>query len=227
MTPAPGSTAYPGRKLSLRAGFSSAAIQGCSRKSRVKSGAAGIVRGRTDIQARCDAQNRKLFTMTLKNTFRTGAMALAIGGLVVTAPAMGQYRQKIGNDLSKCSASSKSAVKVTVRGIESSSGKMRVQSYKGISSDWLEKGKWLNRIETPASAGTMVFCVPMPGPGTYGIAVRHDKNGNGSTDITKDGGGMSNNPSISIFNLGKPSYKKTRFTVGDGVTSITIDMKYM
>ena len=28
---------------------------------------------------------------------------------------------------------------------------------------------------------------------------------------------MSNNPSINIFNLGKPSYKKTGFDVGNGV----------
>ena len=38
---------------------------------------------------------------------------------------------------------------------------------------------------------------------------------------------MSNNPSINIFNLGKPSYRKTAFTVGEGVTTISIAMKYM
>ncbi|HCB79650.1 MAG TPA: hypothetical protein DEP68_12890, partial [Erythrobacter sp.] len=64
------------------------------------------------------------------------------------------------------------------------------------------------RMEAPAKAGTMTFCMPVPKPGVYGIAVRHDVNGNGSTDIFKDGGAMSNNPSINIFNLGKPSYKK-------------------
>jgi uncharacterized protein (DUF2141 family) len=37
---------------------------------------------------------------------------------------------------------------------------------------------------------------------------------------------MSNNPSISIFNLGKPSYDKTAFSVGDGVKTISIRMRY-
>jgi uncharacterized protein (DUF2141 family) len=68
--------------------------------------------------------------------------------------------------------------------------------------------------------------MPVPGPGTYGVAVRHDVNGNGKTDIRADGGGMSNNPSINILNLGRPSYKQTAFAVGDGVKSISIQMRY-
>ena len=51
-------------------------------------------------------------------------------------------------------------------------------------------------------------------------------NGNGKTDLREDGGGMSNNPSINIFNLGKPSYKKTAFEVGNAVKPITISMRY-
>lgn len=137
------------------------------------------------------------------------------------------YRQEVSNDMRKCAAGAGPAVRVTVNGVKAGGGTIRVQSYRGIRSEWLEKGKWLSRIEAPARAGTMTFCVPVPRAGTYGIAVRHDANGNGKTDITKDGGGMSNNPSINILNLGKPSYSKTAFEAGSGVTSITITMKYM
>ena len=150
--------------------------------------------------------------------------------MLLAAPAQvhaqPQYRQTISNNLAKCSSSAGPAVKVTVSGIKASSGKIRIQSYKGTKADWLEKGRWLNRIEAPAKAGSMTFCLPVPGPGEYGIAVRHDLNGNGDTDLREDGGAMSNNPSINVFNLGKPSYKKTAFTVGSGVTSITLSMKY-
>ncbi len=73
----------------------------------------------------------------------------------------------------------------------------------------------------------MTVCVPLPEAGSYGIAVRHDVNGNGKTDLSRDGGGMSNNPSINIFNLGKPSYTKTAFAVGNAPRTITITMKYM
>ena len=59
------------------------------------------------------------------------------------------------------------------------------------------------------------------------MAARHDINGNGETDLTTDGGAMSNNPSINIFNLGRPSVSRTRFNVGNDPVSITINMRYM
>ena len=161
----------------------------------------------------------------------TRAIAAMIGcGLAMGAlapPAHAQYRQKISNDMSRCASGAGPAVRVTVDGISSSSGRIRVQSYRGTKADWLESGRWINRIEAPAKAGSMTFCMPVPSSGTYGIAVRHDVNGNGKTDISSDGGAMSNNPSINIFNLGKPSYRKTAFQVGNGVENIRIRMRYM
>ena len=161
--------------------------------------------------------------------FRGAAAGLAVAALAsasVASAAPVTYRNTISNNPARCSGGSP-AVRVTVNGVKSSTGKIRVQLYRGTASDWLEKGKWINRIEAPARAGQMSFCMPVPAAGTYGIAVRHDVNGNGSSDLTSDGGGMSNNPSINVFNLGKPSYKKTAFSVGDSVTSISITMRYM
>jgi uncharacterized protein (DUF2141 family) len=133
----------------------------------------------------------------------------------------------VSNDMSKCGAGKGPAIQVNVRGIKSSSGKIRVQNYPATSSAWLAKGKWLHRIESKASAGGLNFCVPLSASGKYAIAVRHDKNGNGKTDISSDGGGFSNNPSINVLNLGKPSVSKVSFSAGSGVTTITINMKYM
>lgn len=146
----------------------------------------------------------------------------------VVAPAMAQERdhQRIANNMALCSAGAGPGLEVTVSGIKSSRGIVRVQSYRATPAEWLETGQWINRIEVPAQAGTMTFCVPLPEPGSYGIAVRHDINGNGKTDLREDGGGMSNNPAINIFNLGKPSYKKTATSVGDGVRPISISMRY-
>ena len=157
---------------------------------------------------------------------RTGLLALGAVALLASGPAHAQYRQKLSNDLNRCKGGNPSVL-ITVDGVKSSTGRVRVQSYRANGSEWLEKGKWLARIEAPARAGTMTFCVPVPEAGAYGIAVRHDLNGNGSTDLSKDGGGMSNNPSINIFNLGKPSYKKTAIAVGNGPKSIRITMRYM
>lgn len=162
----------------------------------------------------------------------TARAALALAGLALTfsgaSPGAAQpaYREVISNDMRQCAPGGGPAVRVTVRGIKSSTGTIRVQSYRGTKQDWLEKGKWINRIEMPARKGTMTFCIPVPEPGAYAIAARHDVNGNKKTDITSDGGAMSNNPSINIFNLGRPGVDKTRFTIRDEVKRMSITMLY-
>lgn len=133
----------------------------------------------------------------------------------------------ISNDMTKCGAGKGPAIQVNVRGIKGGGGKIRVQNYPATQSAWLAKGKWLHRIEAKASVGGLNFCVPLAASGKYAIAVRHDKNSNGKTDISSDGGGFSNNPSINVLNLGKPSVGKVSFSAGTGVTTVTINMKYM
>lgn len=161
-------------------------------------------------------------------TARTaGWIAVSLAALALALPAQAQYNQRLSNDMAKCSAGSGPAVRVAISGVKSSSGKIRVQLYRATKQDWLESGRWLNRIEVPARAGNMTVCMPAPGPGTYGIAIRHDINNNGKTDLTQDGGGMSNNPSINVFNLGKPSYSKVAFSLGDEVKAMSIRMRYM
>ena len=164
--------------------------------------------------------------MTVRSIAIAGR-AVALGALALSAPALAQtrYGQEIPHDPARCQAG-KPGVWVSITGIKESRGTLRIQSYRATERDWLEKGRWLTRMEAPATAGTMRFCMPIAEPGSYGIAVRHDLNGNGKTDIGQDGGAMSNNPGISILNLGKPSYKKTAFSVGAGVTAISVNMKY-
>lgn len=153
------------------------------------------------------------------SVFAAAGLALLSGGAFAG--------QEISNDLARCANGKGPAVLVNVRGVKESAGKIRVQSYPATGGAWLAKGAWLHRIESRADAGNMSFCVPVPAEGKYGIAVRHDRNGNGKTDLSQDGGGFSNNPSISIFNLGKPSVGKVAFQAGPGVTRITVNLKYM
>ena len=154
------------------------------------------------------------------------AIALAATALTVATPAHAQFQQEIRNDPERCRGDG-AAIRINLTGVRSSQGTIRVQLYRGIKADWLESGRWIHRIEAPARQGSMSFCMPVPRPGTYAIAVRHDVNDNDRTDITTDGGAMSNNPSINIFNLGKPSYTKTRFDVGNRVVSLALKMRYL
>lgn len=166
----------------------------------------------------------KAFTAALS---ALGMVALTAGiAPYVTQPAQAQYGEVIANNMRNCAPGKGPAVRVTIRGIKSSTGKIRLQSYRANKTDWLAKGRWINRIEVPARKGNMTFCVPVPEAGAYAIAARHDANNNNETDISKDGGAMSNNPSINIFNLGRPGIDKTRFTVGERVRSMSITMLY-
>lgn len=146
--------------------------------------------------------------------------------LPMAGPAQAQYGEAIANDMSRCSGRGP-AVRITVAEIKPGGGAIRVQLYRATKQDWLASGRWIHRIESPARTGTMTFCMPVPRSGSYAIAIRHDINGNGKTDLTQDGGGMSNNPSINLFNLGKPGVDKVTFSVGNEVKAMSIRMRYL
>ena len=156
------------------------------------------------------------FLHSTKRAALLAAGVMALTALGSATPASAQYAQELRHDPARCSSGS--AVWVTIEGIRPGGGTLRVQSYRATKGDWLESGRWLNRIELPARAGSMRVCMPLPASGHYGIAVRHDVNNNGKTDLSTDGGAMSN--------LGKPSYKKVGFDVGRAPTSIAITMRY-
>jgi len=157
--------------------------------------------------------------------FLLGAAALAVLGTAGAAVPAEPYKHLLSNDPGRCASGS--AVKVEISGINPAKGTLRVQLYRSTAQDWLQKGHWLNRVEVPVHAASTTVCMPVPAPGSYGIAVRHDVNGNGETDIRTDGGGMSNNPPVNIFNLGKPSYEKAAFAVGRDVKTISIQVRYL
>ena len=162
-----------------------------------------------------------------KNMGAIGLAAIAVGTVGSSAAIAGT---QISNDMSKCSGKNGPAVLITLTGLTTSSGNVRVQSYPATKSAWLEKGRWLNRIEQRASTGTMQFCMPVPKAGNYAIAVRHDKNRNGKTDLTGDGGGFSGNPKVSvtraIFGKSVVPVDKSSFYAGSGVTRISILLRY-
>ena len=152
------------------------------------------------------------------------AAALSMAAIATSAGA----GTRVANDLSQCRAGATgTAALVNVVGFRDSNGRVRVQSYSG-ANNWLESGQWLHRVDIPAQprGRNMTICLPLPGPGTYGIAVRHDSNGNNSSD-RRDGGGFSCNPDLSFpFNL-QPNYNEVSFRAGTGVTRINIVLNYM
>jgi uncharacterized protein (DUF2141 family) len=167
------------------------------------------------------------FTPLTKGIAAIGLAAVAFGAVGDKSLSA---RPLTPNDMSLCGAGKGPAVLVNVQGVTAGGGKVRVQIYPATKAAWLEKGRWLHRIEARSSGGNMQFCVPVPKAGSYAVAVRHDKNNNGKTDLSGDGGGFSGNPKVNAFRavLGKSvvPVSSATFSAGADVTRISILMRY-
>lgn len=121
------------------------------------------------------------------------------------------------------------AILVHVEGFKKRVGMLRVQSYGGSPSRYFEKGAWSKRIDVPVpESGPVDVCIPVAAPGTYAVSVRHDLDNSGKTGMG-DGGGMSGNPRMSLFDVvlkRKPDPRKVQVSVR-GVTRVPVVLNYV
>jgi len=157
-------------------------------------------------------------------------LRLSVASLIVAAsPLSAAGAAVLGPHAEDCDGS-KPAMLVRVEGLKSRTGTVRVQSYGGDPARYFDKGAYLERVEvrTPA-AGPVEVCMPVPHPGTYAVSVRHDANGNGSVDISSDGGGFSGNPGYSLFDAmfkRKPSPVQVQVHVA-GLATVPVVLNYV
>ncbi|QAY76695.1 DUF2141 domain-containing protein [Sphingosinicella sp. BN140058] len=82
--------------------------------------------------------------------------------------------------------------------------------------------------KTVAAARTLTVRIPGVAPGTYGLSLIHDENGNGKLDkigpVPTEGFGFSRNPGIRF---GPPAFKDVSFSVGGGKTVQTVRVRYL
>ena len=143
--------------------------------------------------------------------------------LVLAASASADPRETSPNDKS-CDNPSLPTMTVKVTGLKSGNGKVRVQAYGPGGATFLDKGKWVRRVDMPLNGRRSVeVCVPLPRPGQYAFVVRHDANANRKSDWN-DGGGFSRNPKLTL--MGKPSFAQTAVNVGSGPSRTTIVVNY-
>lgn len=158
---------------------------------------------------------------------RVVAVALALGA-AMALPTVG-HAAPAGPFASVCEAG-EPAMLVHVTGFKSRTGMLRVQSYGGDPGHYFDKGSYLKRIEVPVPAtGALDVCLPVPATGRYAVSVRHDVDGAGKTDKS-DGGGMSGNPHLSLFDLmfkRKPAPDQVAVEVGHGVKVVPITLNYL
>jgi len=156
-------------------------------------------------------------------------LVAGLAGLVIaTAMPVAALAAVLGPEPSACQGDGP-AMLVHVEGLKQRTGTLRVQSYGGNPNRYFDKGSYLRRIEiaVPAS-GPVDICVPVAAAGTYAVSVRHDVDSSGKAGMS-DGGGMSGNPRLSLFDVmfkRKPKPQEVQVTVR-GVTRVPVVMNYV
>jgi uncharacterized protein (DUF2141 family) len=158
---------------------------------------------------------------------RIGAGAVMLAALVALPAAV---RAVPAGPFAQACTAGQPAMLVHVVGFKQRTGVVRVQSYGGDPDHYFDKGSYLKRIELRVPpAGALDICVPVPAPGRYAVSVRHDIDGSGRTGRS-DGGGMSGNPHLSLFDLlfkRKPPAEQVAIAVGHGVRVVPITLNYL
>lgn len=155
-----------------------------------------------------------------------------VGLSLVVAPAFAASAAAtiLGPDAAACARGDSPAILINVVGFKNRAGTVRARTFGGSPATWFDKKHYLKRTLTDVPvAGPVAICMPVPRPGTYAVDIRHDINGNSDTDKS-DGAGASGNPQVSLFDVifgRRPPAKKVAIEVGDGVTPITIVLKYV
>lgn len=157
-------------------------------------------------------------------------IALVLG--LLSAPALAQSVPVIGSDAEACApGSQETALLVEITGLKDRKGQVRLDLYSTVPDEFLgnsrklvEGGKVFRRIDAPTPQSGAVFsCIRLPGPGSYTLAVLHDRNLNGKFSLFTDGVGFPNR-ARRIYR--KPSVAEAEFTANAGLNTITVPLFY-
>jgi uncharacterized protein (DUF2141 family) len=116
-------------------------------------------------------------------------------------------------------------LRVTVRGVKSSEGNVKVGLY--ATPEAFEKRQKTYGALSPANPGEVVVVFRDLPPGRYGLAALHDLNGNGEMDnnllgFPKEPFGFGNDARIK---LAPPAFADMAVTVDDGVTATAVNLR--
>lgn len=118
-------------------------------------------------------------------------------------------------------------VRVTVSGVRSDSGSVRVAIYRSAEGFATRDGVYRASV-IPARRGTVEVAFSNLLPGTYGVAAFHDENDNDRFDrsalgLPAEGFGFGNDAPVR---LSAPSFREAAIHVDEGVVLETMTMRY-
>ena len=118
-------------------------------------------------------------------------------------------------------------LRITVDNVKKTEGTIVADLHDDKKENFLVWDKVVLRIRATAQQGQTSFCMPLPKPGDYAVAVYHDKNANKKFDknflgIPKERFGMSTNPK---FGTRTPKYENAVFTIGETSQDMNIILR--
>jgi uncharacterized protein (DUF2141 family) len=161
--------------------------------------------------------------MTKTNTI----LAMALSASVAMAAGAVQAADAPHASANCTVAAGQVALAITVKDVHSSKGEVAITIYPGDSKLFLAPHAKLSRVRLPA-APVVHACMDVPHSGNYAIAIYHDENGDHKFNRTliglpAEGYGFSNDaPALA----GLPTYNAAKFVAHEGVTPLTITMRY-
>lgn len=119
-------------------------------------------------------------------------------------------------------------LRVSVTGMYNAIGDVVVTVYPDDAAHFLDGKYRVTRQHKAVVLPTTEFCLAVPAPGRYAVALMHDENQNGKFDTTllglpAEGYGFSRNPSLFT---GPPGLDKVVFEAHPGDNPISVTMKY-
>jgi uncharacterized protein (DUF2141 family) len=159
------------------------------------------------------------------------ALALCAAGLA--PPAAAQGGAILGRYADACRpGADATALLVTIVGLKSRSGSVRVEVFPATEEDWLAdknkllaEGKPFRRAygAIPAS-GPVLVCVEMPAPGRYAFTVLHDPDGERGFNLRTDGVGFPGDPKLG---MSRPAVQEATVTLRPGVNAHRVRLNYL
>lgn len=164
-------------------------------------------------------------TLLLSTPFVKPALTFALGLLISSQIHASEALRIMPHEAPDACSADLAQIRVTVSNV-GSGGVLNVELYDDPDNFLFKKGR-KRKVRIPAAAGQQKVCMNLDQPGTYAVAVYHDRDGDRKLKkhwnlLPREPFGLSNNPENPN---GFPNFSDSAFTTGSLGADIVINLR--